>query len=102
MTKRLRLAGFAGALALAAFLGTAANAQRPEVNSPTSANRLDCVTTFRTLDSNANGVLEPREMNASDAALPTNVSTSVPISETDFVSRCSGDRMLPQGTSAAD
>lgn len=85
-------------VALVIALAAPALAQQ-DVYSPATSNRLDCVTTFRDLDRNADGVLAENEMSPSDPRIPTSVSTSRPIGEEDFVRLCAGGRTLPQGGS---
>lgn len=83
-------------LAAAMLMSPAALAYEPEVSSPSTSNRLECISTFRDLDRNWNGWLDPYEMNPYSKRLPTNVRSWEPIRETEFVDRCSGGRMLPQ------
>lgn len=85
-------------LASAIVAATPALAQQ-EVYSPATSNRLDCVSAFRDLDRNANGILEDGEVSSNDPRVPTSVSSSRPIGEEDFVRVCSGGRTLPQGGS---
>lgn len=85
--------------AVTVLAASGALAQSGDVTSPTTSNTLDCVTNFRALDRNGNGILEAGEVGPNNSRLPTNISSARDITEEQFVRACAPSRTLPQGNS---